>query len=84
MNVMEQLVPVFRMVFDDDDIQIAPEMNANDIEGWDSLSHINLIVAIETTFNIRFAPKELLTLRNIGDLSSCVERKIGLIAPGNG
>lgn len=63
------------MVFDDDTIQIAPEMTANDIEGWDSLSHINLIVAVEARFKIRFKQREVLSLKNIGDLLKAVETK---------
>jgi len=51
-------------------------MTANDVEGWDSLSHVNLIVAIETKFNIRFNQKELLTFKNVGDLLNCTKSKI--------
>ena len=76
MNSMEQLNTIFQTVFDDDDIRITPEMTANDIDGWDSLSHVNLIVAIETIFNIRFNQKELLTFKNVGDLLMCIESKM--------
>jgi acyl carrier protein len=65
------------MVFDDDTIQIRPEMTADDIDGWDSLSHVNLIITVEAKFAIRFTQKELLTLKNIGDLYSTIEAKIG-------
>ncbi|GFE62010.1 acyl carrier protein [Geobacter sp. AOG2] len=75
MTTKESLNEVFRMVFDDDTIQIAPEMTANDIEGWDSLSHINLIVAVEARFKIRFKQREVLSLKNIGDLLKAVETK---------
>ena len=77
MGIWERMNQVFRYVFDDDSISIRPEMTANDIDGWDSLSHINLILAIESTFNIRFTQKELLSFRNVGDLSKCVEGKCG-------
>jgi len=76
MNAKEILNGIFQQVFDDDTIQISPEMTANDIDGWDSLSHVNLIVAVETKFNIRFNQKELLTFKNIGDLLRCIESKI--------
>jgi acyl carrier protein len=76
MELQEKLNRIFCEVFDDDAISISPEMTANDIDGWDSLSHVNLIVAIEAKFNIRFSQKELLTFRNVGDLMSCIERKI--------
>lgn len=76
MTAMEKLNGIFREVFDDDTLEIAPEMTANDVDGWDSLSHVNLIVAVEARFNIRFSQKELLTFRNVGDLLNCIERKV--------
>ena len=76
MELLERLNEIFCEVFDDDDIKITPEMTANDVDGWDSLSHVNLIVAIETKFNIRFTQKELLTFKNVGDLLNCIRSKI--------
>lgn len=77
MTVIERLNAVFCEVFDDDDLKISPEMTANDVEGWDSLSHINLIVAVEGAFKIKFNQKELLTHKNVGDLLRSIESKIG-------
>lgn len=77
MSVMEQLQGVFRRVFDDDRIVLARELTANEVDGWDSLSHANLIVAVEVQFGIRFGQKELLTLRNVGDLVDAVTAKVG-------
>jgi acyl carrier protein len=76
MELQDRLNQIFREVFDNDDINIALDMTANDIDGWDSLSHVNLIVAIETKFNIRFSNKELMTFKNIGDLLNCISKKI--------
>lgn len=76
MTTLEQLNAIFCLVFDDDDIQIHPSMTANDVDGWDSLSHVNLIVAVEGKFGIRFAQKELLTFKNVGDLLNCIEKKL--------
>ena len=76
MELIDKLNEIFCEVFDDDDIKIAPETTANDVDGWDSLSHVNLIVAIETRFNIRFSQKELLTFKNVGDLMNCIRSKI--------
>lgn len=64
------------MVFDDDTIVITPETTANDVDGWDSLSHINLITTAEAKFGIRFSQKELLKHRNVGDLASDIDRKL--------
>lgn len=76
MTTMETLNGIFRMVFDDDGIEIERNMTANDIDGWDSLSHVNLITAVESRFKIRFTQKELLTLKNIGDLLDHIENKV--------
>jgi acyl carrier protein len=75
MKLLESLTEIFREVFDDDEIRISPEMTADDIEAWDSLSHANLIVTIEERLGVKFAMKELLTFRNIGDLMKSIEGK---------
>ncbi|GAW67874.1 acyl carrier protein [Geoanaerobacter pelophilus] len=77
MELKEQLNEIFCEVFDDDDIRISEEMTANDVDGWDSLSHVNLIVSIESEFNIRFSQKELLTFKNVGDLLNAIRSKLG-------
>ena len=76
MSTLKKLNEIFCQVFDEDDLQISPEMTANDVDGWDSLSHINLIVAVENAFKIRFNQKELLTFKNIGALLASIESKI--------
>lgn len=76
MTTTEALNRIFCMVFDDDTIQIRHEMTANDVDGWDSLSHINLITTVEATFNIRFSQKELLKQRSVGDLLADIELKL--------
>jgi len=78
MALLERLNEIFCEVFDDDDIKIAPEMTANDVDGWDSLSHVNLIVAIEGRFSIRFSQKELLSFKNVGEMMRCIESKISV------
>jgi acyl carrier protein len=76
MELQESLNQIFCEVFEDDDISITTEMTADDIDGWDSLSHVNLIVAIESKFNITFSRKELLTFKNVGDLMNSIRAKI--------
>lgn len=76
MSIIEPLNEIFCEVFDDDEIEISPEMTADDVDGWDSLSHINLIVTIEARFNIKFSQKELLTFKNVGELMASIESKI--------
>ncbi|GAM10581.1 acyl carrier protein [Geobacter sp. OR-1] len=76
MTTIEKLNAIFCQVFDDDSIQIENETTANDIDGWDSLSHVNLIVAVETQFGIKFSQKELVSFKNVGDLLKRIESKI--------
>ena len=76
MTTIETLNNIFRLVFDDEDIQILPYMTANDVDGWDSLTHVNLIAAIEAKLDVRFTPKELLRHRNVGDLVSDIDSKL--------
>lgn len=77
MTTLEILNQVFCVVFDDDTIELKPEMTANDVDGWDSLSHINLIVATEGKFGIRFQQYEILSFRNVGDLLLSIDSKVG-------
>ncbi len=76
MSIKELLNEIFCEVFDDGDIQVGADTTADDIEGWDSLSHVNLIVTVETRFNINFSQKELLTFKNVGDLIRSIESKL--------
>ena len=76
MNTIDKLNAIFCNVFDDETIQIKPETTADDVEGWDSMSHINLILAIETQFKIKFSQRELLTFKNVGDLLNSIESKL--------
>jgi acyl carrier protein len=77
MTPFEKLNGIFRTVFDNEDINLRPEMTASDVDGWDSLSHVNLILAVEKAFAIRFTQRELLTFRNVGDLLQGIQSKLG-------
>ena len=77
MTTLEKLNGIFRTVFDNYEINIQPEITANDVDGWDSLSHVNLVLAVEQCFGIRCAQKELLTFKNVGDLLKSIESKLG-------
>jgi acyl carrier protein len=75
MSVQEKLQNVFRDVFDDDSIEIYPEMTANDLEDWDSLNHLRLVAEAEKAFSTRFTTGEILKLKNVGDLIKLIEVK---------
>jgi acyl carrier protein len=76
--IWQRLTAVFHDVFDDDSIVIGPETTARDIEGWDSLANIELLVAIEKAFGrIKFNTGEVANLRNVGELVTAIKRKTG-------
>ena len=71
-----RLQKVFRENFDDENLEIKDEMSSDDIEDWDSLSHISLIVSTEDEFNIKFTPNEIEELGNIGDFKNLILNKV--------
>jgi acyl carrier protein len=77
MTTMEQLTPIFHQVFDDDTIVLTRETTANDIDAWDSLSHMNLVAVLELAFKVRFALGELMTLKHVGQLADLIDKKLG-------
>jgi len=76
MDILAELTPIFREVFDDDAIVVTRQTTANDVDAWDSLSHMNMVMAVEVKFNIRFALGELPSLRNVGDLVDLTAKKL--------
>lgn len=76
MNVFEELKEVFKETFDDDELEIRPEMAAKDIEDWDSLMQIQLIVATERRFGVKFTTQEMNSLKNVGDFVALIEGKL--------
>ncbi len=73
--VMEQLEEVFRKVFFDDSIELRREHTAIDIGGWDSLSHVRLIMAMERHFSIALAAAEVAGLNDVGALADLIAAK---------
>lgn len=67
-EVFEKLTDIFREYFDDDTIILLQETTADDIEDWDSLEHINLIVTIESEFGMKFSMGEVTTMKNVGEM----------------
>ena len=67
-EVFEKVTDIFRDVFDDDDLVITDSTNADDIEDWDSLEHISLIVSMEKEFSVKFDIKTVNSLENVGQM----------------
>ncbi len=75
-EIFERLNGVFRDVFDDDSIVVTETTTAKDIEDWDSLEHINLVVAVEQEFGIKFNMGEVTTMKNVGDMVDIIISRI--------
>lgn len=74
-EIYPRLTKIMRDVLDDDNLVVTPELTANDVEGWDSVSHITLIVAIEEAFGIKFKSAELEKMKNVGQLVEQIQKK---------
>ena len=74
--VFNQVVDIFRDVFDNADLLIDTGTNSDKIPDWDSLAHISLVTAIERHFKIRFALGELQSLQNVGEMIALIEKKM--------
>ena len=75
-QIMEQLVQIFRSVFDDDSIRLTASTNTNDIEEWDSLNQIKIILACEHTFKAKLNARKVNTLENVGQMLDYLEREL--------
>ena len=75
-EIFNRLHDIFLDVFDLDEVEVNEETSANDIEEWDSLSHIQLIVAIEKTFGIKFSSLEIMKWKNVGEMVDSMEEKL--------
>lgn len=67
---------VFREVFDDDKLEIFDAMQAKDVQGWDSLTHITLIMTLEDAFGVKFSTREVMGFQNVGEMLDCLQRKL--------
>ena len=74
-DLLQRLQRLFRDVLNDPRLQLTPQSNAESIEGYDSLVHINVISAVEQEFEVRFELGDILELKNCADLMALIDRK---------
>ena len=74
-EMVSRLTPIFRDVFDNDGLVVSEGMSAADVATWDSLSNINMIVAVEKAFGVKFSIKDVRNLKNVGELLELIKRK---------
>ena len=75
-EILVQVNIIFKEVLDNQELLINQETSANDVDDWDSLTHIQLIVAIEKYFKIRFKANEIQSFKNVGEMCSFIKLKI--------
>jgi len=74
--IKAQLTEVFRDTFDEPGLEISAATTADDIDKWDSLSHIDLILAVEQSFKIKLTTREVRSMKNVGDFMNLIEQKV--------
>jgi acyl carrier protein len=74
-QIYARLTKNFHDVFDDDSINVTPQLSAKDVDGWDSLTHIRLILTVEKAFKIKFSASEIGKLENVGDLVKLIKER---------
>jgi acyl carrier protein len=75
-DIYAQLTVIFHDLFDDDTLVVTPALTAGDVPEWDSFNHINLIVAIESRFGIKFQTAELESMHTVGHLADLIQSKL--------
>jgi len=76
-TTLGRLNQVFQDVFDDDELVVDEKTTAQDVEGWDSLTHVTLLVNVEKAFGVRFSSSEIASLKNVGQLVSLIDHRVG-------
>jgi acyl carrier protein len=74
-QIYEKLTLIFHDVFDDDSLAVVPELTAADVDEWDSLSHIRLVLSVERAFGLKFSASEIGGLKNVGEFVSLIQLK---------
>ena len=75
-QIYAKLSEIFESVFDDDSIQLTPALTAKDVDGWDSLTHIRLLLTVERSFKVKFSTTEIGKLENVGGLVALIKTKL--------
>jgi len=75
-DILKQVNDIFIDVLDNEDIKLTDETSAKDIEEWDSLNHIQLVVGIEKHFKLRFKSSDINSWKNVGEMCHAIEKRI--------
>ena len=75
-EIFTKLTPIFQDVLDNDSIELSRSLTAGEVDEWDSLSHVRLIVAVERAFHVRFQSMEVADLKSVGDMVDLLQQKL--------
>lgn len=75
-EILKRVEVIFREELEQEDLVLSDETTADDVDGWDSLSHVQLVAAMEEAFGIEFKSREILSWDNVGDLIDSIEKKV--------
>jgi acyl carrier protein len=75
-QIYAELTRIFREVFQNEDLVITPATTADDVKGWDSVTHVNVMLAIEMELHVVFNTSEIDEMRTVGELVDAIERKL--------
>jgi acyl carrier protein len=74
-EILKQINEIFVDTLDNEEVIVDEATTANDVEEWDSLTHIQLVVAIEKKFKLRFTSKEIQSWKDVGEMINCIQEK---------
>lgn len=75
MQIYTRLTKIFQDVLDDDSISLTPQLTAKEVDGWDSLTHIRIMLTVERAFKTKFSTSEIGKLKNVGDLVALIRSR---------
>lgn len=75
-DILKRVQEIFREELEKEDLVLTDETTAEDVDGWDSLSHVQLVAVMEEAFGIEFKSREILSWDNVGDLIDCIQKKV--------
>ena len=75
-DILKRVQEIFREELEKEDLVLTDETTAEDVDGWDSLSHVQLVAVMEEVFGIEFKSREILSWDNMGDLIDCIQKKV--------
>jgi len=84
LEIYARLTQIFHDLFDDPELSLTPSLTAKDVDGWDSLNHVRLVLSVQKAFGVKFSASEISKLSNVGEFVQLIEAKLRSSTPGDG